>query len=59
MIGTDVVCGVSQCEYAWVFSSGYLAVVIGDLSGPGIPMTSHGFPGAMPIGIRVLTAITG
>ena len=59
MIGTDVVCGVSQCEQAWLFAGGYLVNVFGYLTGPGgIPMTSHGLPGVFPIGVDALAALT-
>ena len=58
MIGADVVCGASQCEEAWLYAGGYLVDVFGYLSGPGgIPMTSHGLPGVLPIGIGSLTAL--
>lgn len=57
--GTDVVCGVSQCEQAWLFAGGYLVNVFGYLTGPGgIPMTSHGLPGVFPIGVDALAALT-
>lgn len=59
MIGADVVCGVSQCEEAWLFAGGYLVDVFGYLTGPGgIPMTSHALPGVLPIGVASLTALT-
>lgn len=59
MIGADVVCGVSQCEEAWLFAGGYLVDVFGYLTGPGgIPMTSHSLPDVFPIGVDALTALT-
>ena len=57
VIGADVVCGVSQCEEAWLFAGGYLVDVFGYLTG-GILTTSHGLPGVLPIGIAALGALT-
>ena len=59
MIGADVVCGGSQCEEAWLFAGSYLVDAFGYLTGPGgIPMTSHGLPGVLPIGIASLAALS-